>query len=357
MIAIEEIYDAAFDRARFPALVERLVHAFGAQAGFIGWADTVREAGFQAEYGNDPAWLARYVETYREHDILMPMLQAVPEGQCDTVWRYLQQPEIRASRFYREYLAPQEIVDNLALVLIRRDGMIANLALLRRGPDVAAFSPAECDAMLALAPHLRRAAFVQSQLVHAVDHLAGVRALDGIGASAILLTDADRVVIDADPMLHTALGLRPGHGIGDRALDAAVMAAIGTGEPVAIELPGDGEGTPLRLLIQARGLAHARFGELTAGRAPTHAVHVAFLDRPRQIAFEAIGILYRLTPTELRVLRDAIEHGDLSGIGDRLGMAPATARTHLHRIYEKTGAGNFSRLSNLAHRFARISAG
>jgi DNA-binding CsgD family transcriptional regulator len=55
------------------------------------------------------------------------------------------------------------------------------------------------------------------------------------------------------------------------------------------------------------------------------------------------------------VLRDAIEHGDLAGIGDRLGMARATARTHLHRIYDKTQTRSFAGLSNLAHRFGRLA--
>src|SRR5690606_22026640 len=35
MLAIEEIYDAAFDRERFPRLIELLGQAFGAQSGFI----------------------------------------------------------------------------------------------------------------------------------------------------------------------------------------------------------------------------------------------------------------------------------------------------------------------------------
>jgi len=69
------------------------------------------------------------------------------------------------------------------------------------------------------------------------------------------------------------------------------------------------------------------------------------------------AMLERLTPTELRVLRDALEQGDLAGIGRRLGMAAPTARTHLHRIYEKTATRSFAGLSNLAYRFGQIDAG
>lgn len=355
MIAIEEIYAAAFDRERLPQLVRLLADAFGAQAGFIGWSDPARDSGFHAEYGNDPAWLAQYVQTYREHDILLPLLQALPEGGVDTVWSHLQRPEVRDSVFYREYLAPQQIVDNLAVVLFKREAMFASLALLRRGADAVPFTDADREAIGRLVPHLRRAVLVQSQLVRAADHLAGIRALEGSGDGALLLVDANRVVTDADPVLSAALALRTGETIGDRALDAALAAAIATREPVAIELAKQGDGDPLRLLIEARAVAANRFGELAGGASPSHAVHFTFLDQPRTVAFDAIGALYRLTPTELRVLRDAIEHGDLMGIGSRLGMARATARTHLHRIYDKTSTGNFARLSNLAHRFGRIA--
>ncbi|WP_286772055.1 hypothetical protein, partial [Sphingomonas sp. 66-10] len=146
MFPIEEIYDAAFDRARFPALVQRLVEAFGAQSGFIGWSDTDRDAGFQAQYGNDPKWLQSYVQTYAAHDILRPHLHAVPEGEATTVWPLLQQPDIQQSIFYRDYLAPQGVVDNMAVNLIKRPGIVAHIAMLRYAP-AERFSEEECARM------------------------------------------------------------------------------------------------------------------------------------------------------------------------------------------------------------------
>ena len=83
MVAIGDIYDAAFDRARFPALVEALVRTFGAQSGFFAWSDVDSGEGFQAEFGNDPVWLRRYAETYAPHDVMRPLLHALPEGVCE----------------------------------------------------------------------------------------------------------------------------------------------------------------------------------------------------------------------------------------------------------------------------------
>lgn len=354
MFAVEEIYDAAFDKGRFPILIERLCRAFGAQSGFIGWSDE-RDAGFQAQFGGDPIWLQRYVETYAAHDILRPHLMALAEGECSPAWPLLQEPEVRASLFYRDYLAPQRMVDNLAVNLIKRPGINAHLALLRQG-EVPPFSPDDIAALEKLIIPLRRAIFIQSHIVRAADHAAARTATGAGGAQSLLLLGEERLVVEIDASLGSILGLRAGETLREGRFAAAVATAIAEAEPVAIVLNEDEE-NPVPLLLEARALATNRFGDLATDAGATHAIHVTRLDRPPALAFDALAGLYRLTATELRVLRDAMAEGNLTGIGERLGMARATTRTHLHRIYEKTGTEGFAALSNLVHRFGRIGSG
>jgi len=354
MIAIEDIYDAAFDRARFPALLEQVGGAFNAQAGFIGWTDMESGVGFQVQFGSDPQWLQAYVETYAAHDILRPYLMALKEGECEAVWPYLQQPEVQASIFYREYLVPQGIVDNLVVTLLKRPRINAHFALLRHAPN-GRFSTDDVANLSALVPHLRRAVFVQSHLIRASDHVAAAEALAGRSGGNLLLLDADRRVISAEAPLDTLLRVAPGDALGDGRLGAAIATAIVSREPLAIKLPADDTRHALVILIEARALSAERFGDIAGAPAVRHAVHITRIDKPRSLAFKAIGDLYGLTRTELRVLCDAVELGDLAGIGDRLGMARATARTHLHRIYEKTDTRSFAALSNLVHRFALVA--
>ena len=353
MIGLSEIYDAAFDRRRFPAMLEQLALALGAQAAFVAWTDADLDVGFQAQFGNDPAWLQRYVDTYAQHDILRPLLQDVPEGQCAAVFAHLQRPEIRESLFYREYLAPQGIVDNLAVNLIKRPGIMAHIALLRMAP-AGPFDTDDCDRLLALVPHLRRAIYIQSHLARAADHVAGLKAAGGATCAGLLL-DADRRVIEIDPSLGSLLGLRPGDPLGHGVFAVAVTGAIQDRTPIAVAVAAGQDRVPL--LCEARALEQQRFGDLASGPTASHVVYITRLDQPRPIAFDALATLYRLTPTELKVLRDALDHGDLAGIGRRLGMAAPTARTHLHRIYEKTATRSFAGLSNLAHRFGQIATG
>ncbi|WP_285017879.1 helix-turn-helix transcriptional regulator [Novosphingobium sp. fls2-241-R2A-195] len=351
---IGEIYDAAFDRTRFPGLIERLGVAMGAQAGFIGWSDPDRQVGFQFQFGNDPVWLNRYVETYAAQDVLLPHLHAIPEGECQPAWDLLQMPEVRESAFYREYLAPQGIVDNLAVNLIKRPGIVASLALLRRMPSER-YTRAECAKLAVLVPHLRRAIYIQSHLVRAQEHAAADRAFAGSAGSSVMLLSAEHVLLEAAPALVPLLRLRIGEPVGEGVLGSAIARTIKHEEPVAVEVVLRDDVSTVRVLLEARRLDTTRFGDLADGPAATFAVHVTRVDLPRAIAFDAIGSLYGLTATELRVLKDAVDTGDITAIGDRQGMARATARTHLHRIYEKTATRSFAGLSSLVHRFGTIS--
>jgi DNA-binding CsgD family transcriptional regulator len=53
---------------------------------------------------------------------------------------------------------------------------------------------------------------------------------------------------------------------------------------------------------------------------------------------KAMADLYALTPSELRVLRAVIEVGDVPAIAAALGISGGTVRTHLHHLFQKTGA-------------------
>ena len=59
----------------------------------------------------------------------------------------------------------------------------------------------------------------------------------------------------------------------------------------------------------------------------------------------------RLTAGEARVLKDVLSHADITATHDRLGIARATVRSHLHRIYAKTGTSGFPDLCRFTQRF------
>lgn len=70
------------------------------------------------------------------------------------------------------------------------------------------------------------------------------------------------------------------------------------------------------------------------------------------LAADAIAVAFRLTPSELRVLMAIIEIGGVPDIAAKLGIAETTVKTHLGRLFEKTGAGRQADLVKIAAGFA-----
>lgn len=350
MVDIDEIYDAAFDRELFPALLRKILTAMDAQCGFLAWVDMESQAKFEVQFGNDPAFLRSYAETYAQHDILQPTLQAAAEGVVMHAYEHLQAPEVQGSIFYREWLAPQRIVDNLAVNLIKREQMFAPMAILRTG-DAPPFNADDVTRLNAIVPHLKRAIYMQSRLIHQANLVGGYQRITSGARNGLVLLDDKLRVLDIDRNTQALTGLRVDQALGSAAFEKALSAAVRDDAPVAIELPSEaGEGTTL--LCVAQPLERDGFGDFAGGAGVAHAIHVLRVDQPASIAFASMAELYGLTPTELRVMADAFAHADLTSIGDRLGMAKATARTHLHRIYDKTRTQGFAGLCLLAHRFA-----
>lgn len=349
VFAVQKIYDAAFDERLFPELLSAIGAYFGAQAGFLAWSNSINQARFEAQFGNDPAYLQRYVETYWEHDMLRPELYAFPEGEPATVYARLQDPEVRASRFFREYLAPQGIVDNLAVNLIKRDNMVATIALLRTG-DAPPFEADDVTRMRELVPHLRRAVFLSSYRIRQANLVDAYRqSAHGARDGLVLLDDAGRV-LDLGPEIERMTGfVSP---------ETATRSAFGKALAKAMRAPGPllhefdtADGTKKRLLLQSQAIDRNLFGDLVEGPGAAHAVSVTALDRRWGLAYESIASAHRLTAGEARVLKDVLTHGEMAGTPQRLGMARATSRSHLHRIYAKTGTKGFPDLCLLANRF------
>ena len=62
---------------------------------------------------------------------------------------------------------------------------------------------------------------------------------------------------------------------------------------------------------------------------------------------EMIARHYGLTPTELRVMLSAVQVGGVPEIADALGVGQPTVKTHLHNLFNKTGASRQADLVKL----------
>jgi DNA-binding CsgD family transcriptional regulator len=74
---------------------------------------------------------------------------------------------------------------------------------------------------------------------------------------------------------------------------------------------------------------------------------VASAPRPPQVPAAALASLFELTPAETRVLELIVEGRAPAEIGCRLGVSAATVRTHLQRVFDKTGSSRQADLVRL----------
>ena len=69
-------------------------------------------------------------------------------------------------------------------------------------------------------------------------------------------------------------------------------------------------------------------------------------------AFEVICKTFELTPTELRVLLAIVEVGGIPEVATAFGVADTTVRTHVTRLFEKTGTSRQADLVKLVAGYA-----
>lgn len=196
-------------------------------------------------------------------------------------------------------------------------------------------------------------------------------ALDCLGAALLLVEETGRIVYanaSAQALLHGRSVLRAADGRviacepnAAHALEAAVAKAAAGGADdgagaIAVPLPArDGEHCIAHVLALAAD-AHRHAGP----RAPNAAsaallVHKVALEMPSPP--EVIAALYGLTPSELRVLLAIVEVGGVPETAETLGVAEATVKTHLHRLFGKTGATRQADLVKLVAGFANPVVG
>ena len=67
---------------------------------------------------------------------------------------------------------------------------------------------------------------------------------------------------------------------------------------------------------------------------------------------EVIAQIYKLTPTELRVLHSIVEVGGVRETAEALGIGETTVKTHLYRLFDKAGISRQADLVKLVAGFS-----
>jgi DNA-binding CsgD family transcriptional regulator len=171
--------------------------------------------------------------------------------------------------------------------------------------------------------------------------------LDGISAGLFLIDAAGRIVhanTAGKMTLKQADILRAAGGrlvTNDRQANrtlADAFATAGNGKTACSAIPlvaRDGNCHVAHVLPLTSGPRRKAGADYAAAAALF--IHTTTLDT--RSPAKAIAKAYKLTPMELRVLLTVVEVGGKPGVAKALGIAETTVKTHLDRLFQKTGVG------------------
>ena len=355
-----EIYNAAVDPALRSGALEQVARYVGGCAAMILSRDTARlSIEIHQHYGTDARFRELYRDRYVELDPLLDRHLALAPEQAIGVTDLMNHADFLETSFYREWLEPQGAID-LATVALEKTAARTTILQVLRHRSRGTVDDAMRERMGLLAPHIQRSQIMGRQIrarSHTVEDLADV--LDGLN-TAICLLDADGRVVHANAacrQLFADANLLA--MVGDRIVARNTqtdkifrgLCEIGAGAYSAdrrqIELATSADGQ--HYLLHAFPLKRDR--NLPRDTAAT----MLFVQRASMLpllATDAIVAAFRLTPSELRVLMAIIEIGGVPDIAAKLGVAETTVKTHLARLFEKTGAARQADLVKIAAGFA-----
>jgi DNA-binding CsgD family transcriptional regulator len=363
---VARIYDAALDPSQCPDLLDSCRVFVGGMSAVVFAKDAAGLAGgvFYSDGRIEDHWAKLYFEKYARFDpatgghLLTPLEKVVSTADL-----FADLDEFRESRFYREWSLPQGIIDFISAPIEKKGSWAAMFGVFRHERDGMADETAK-ERVRLLVPHIRRAVVIGKVIENGNFKAASLGdAVDGLAAGMFLVDARGRIMHSnaaGDALLGggaiTSLG---GRVIADdyeaNSMLAEVFAAAAEGGAMAdprgtaITLPGsDGENYVAHILPLTSGARRSTGTQYAAVAAMF--VNRASLDMPS--APEVMARTFGLTLSELRVLNSIVLVGGVPETAEALGVAETTVKTHLHRVFAKTGTARQADLVRLVAGFA-----
>jgi DNA-binding CsgD family transcriptional regulator len=358
---LDLIYDAATEEALWTSALIQIADMTRSVGGNVFGVDNkARRLSF---YFNGRLSEEAY-RAWRERHLVNPVADVMnysPVGKLVRTDDILPLAELKRTAFFDEVLRPQDVAHIAMVPLAAKDGFQAGFSMCRgerQGPCQAD----ELRLFSQLYPHLRRSLLLGFRLdgykalqraeFQSLDRLSvGIVLLD-CTARAVFANAAARAMTAYDGPLRlrnsvlTTFSQVHSQRLGDL-IDAALRGMpVGT---MSVPHPHDGRLFTV-LVASVRSRDVDRFG----GHGMRNvAAMLVFHDpaRPMEIPVEWIMDAYGLTPAEARVVLCAASGATIPEAAYRLNVSPNTIKTHLRKVFAKTGT---SRQSDLARLIALI---
>jgi DNA-binding CsgD family transcriptional regulator len=366
---IGDIYDAVIDPTQRNEVLDKIAAFTGGHSGGLLSKHSLSKSDVLYCYvGADPNSLQVYSESY-------PKLDPTADSPCFGVEQVVSATdlvpyeEFRRGRFYREWARPHGWVDVASAVIEKSATSCTFLSVVRH--EANGLVDDEMRRRMALViPHVRRALLI-GQTIHRkqTEAVCFSDVLDGLSSGMILVDASGRIVhtnnaghaiLDASDFLRSVCGRLVASDLAINAALREILVAANAGDAA---LGVKGIALPLTAHDGERYVAHVL--PLTSGARREaglayNAVAALFIRKASLEPFsppEVIGEMYKLTPTELRVLLAIVDIGGVPEVAAALGVAVTTVKTHLSRLFEKTGVARQADLVKLVAGFSTPLAG
>jgi DNA-binding CsgD family transcriptional regulator len=365
---IGKIYDSAVDPAHWPEALEGACGLIGATMGSIGVNDVQkRTMRWNPNWGGDPHWMRLLEEKYAATMPFWSVLPSAPMGEPQNTRMIVDlmgadEQEIRKHPFFTEWATPAGLFDVVSTVVVRNADRFATF-MLHTPPTRDVVGPRDIAIMKLLVPHVRRAVTICDLLdVRSIASAAFTATLDAL-VSAVVLVDGAATILHtnraAQAMLSVGTPIMAQRGVlgsHDPNATTALREAISRAAANETSLGFGGIGVPLRHRNEAPlaspSIAHVL--PLTSGTlrpdlsmGAAAAVFITPATENPPPPFEALAALYDLTPTEARVMVEIASGKNRAATAQTLGIADSTVKTHLARVFEKTGTTEQPELAKL----------
>lgn len=352
-----EIYDAAVDPTLWRQALGSICAFVGGFSAALFWHDAATERSEALHlFIEDPVYTRLYFEKYLPMNPMFPAATFIDAGVVTAVEDIMPTSEFVTTRFYKEWTAPQGIVDALAVNLEKG---VTRASLINVRTDVRVDQRMR-DRLGLLVPHLQRAVAIgrlleQSRttaqaLTKTLDHVEAAVLLVGARSEITFANDTAKKMLGEGTLVRKeGNALRAVAPDANRVLRNIFVAAEKGDASVGVR----GVAVPLKNASNEAWFAHVL--PLTSGRRQQagndHAAVAAVFIRktvPNVLSpLEEIAKLYKLTAGEVRVLDAVLKVNGVRAIAELLGVSQATVKTHLQNVFRKTGAKRQSELVKL----------
>lgn len=354
---LDLIYDAATEQGLWRSVLTEIADLTGSQGGIL-FGQSFQASRVYFDYNGRLSEECN--RAYKERHMRNPWSEGM---ERQSVGRIVLSDEIvpfaslKPTLFFEEVLRPQDVAHNAMVALAAKDDFKAAFNICRSarqgplGQDGRRF-------LERLVPHMRRSMRLGFRLegykalqraeYDVLDRLAvGVILLDR-RARIIYANTAARALDSSKGPLHLRGAALTAHAPPySQRLDEMIRLALCGAPTGSMSVPRPSDGQLLTILVSSvRGRDVGRFAELSM---PDAAVLLFIIDPANRSGVPVAWIVdaYGLTPAEAKVALCAASGATIPETARHLNVSPNTIKTHLRKVFAKTGTSRQIELARL----------